>query len=223
LTAATQRYERAWGWTDNLVIDPGAGYNQIGARRHAKARFGLRRMKSEEVNANRYHQEVDRGPRIRIHQTRGRRTRRVRALSRLSARITGAGRHAGRLRRPESRRPTMCGSSSLIGENSVFARSGCALAALGLTPLAGPSFRYRAEGLRSRSELKRSITVPQPAAPSVPLKRLVHGDCIHHPVHRRMRAVLDLDPMLGPAGLIRSILVLRAKTQPLAAIIFPSA
>jgi hypothetical protein len=29
--------------------------------------------------------------------------------------------------------------------------------------------------------------------------------------------------MLGPAGLIRSILVLRAKTQPLAAIIFPSA
>ena len=111
------------------------------------------------------------------------------------------------MQRPGSRRPTTCGSSSLIGGNSVFARSGCALVALGLTPLAGSSFPYRAEGLRK----KRSITVPQPAAPSVPLKRLVHGDCIHHPVHRRMRAVLDLDPMLGPAGLIRSILVLRAK------------
>jgi hypothetical protein len=34
--------------------------------------------------------------------------------------------------------------------------------------------------------------------------------CIHHPIHGRMRPVLDLDPTLRPAGLIRPIAV-RAK------------
>src|SRR6516162_5735778 len=37
------------------------------------------------------------------------------------------------------------------------------------------------------------------------------SDCIHHPIHRRVLPVLDLDPVLGPAALIGAVAMLRDK------------